>query len=175
MTLIQPPTGVDGLEANQGARTIPNNWYSGMIWDTTKDEWRDSNVSDLEDVEQLRFETQVTHDRLNFLRETLERLGPWYPQADVELVHEYLVFAHRGIRGVVLSTHADVTFDRKIAFLKKTRLGPDFSYVPDLTLTGEDALLHYAADFFSYIDANRAMVLTPDDRLVWVNPSRRRS
>ena len=94
-------TGVDGLEANQGARTIPNNWYSGMIWDTTKDEWRDSNVSDLEDVEQLRFETQVTHDRLNFLRETLERLGPWYPQADVELVHEYLVFAHRGIRGVV--------------------------------------------------------------------------
>ena len=99
--------GGAGLDANQGERTIPYDWHSGHIWDTTKLEWRTVTLADFSATEELRAEARKTHDILNNWRDNLDALRYWFPQADVELVHEYIVWTHHGVRGVVLSTHAE--------------------------------------------------------------------
>ena len=65
------------------------------------------------DVGMLKNAAQLVHDQLKVWREHLDSEA--YPHEDVVVVRDFLTYAHRGIRGVMLSTNWTVAQRVKFA------------------------------------------------------------
>ena len=96
--------GGSDIEAYSGAVAIPNNWFTGMVWDKDKDEWRKEKITDLSDLVQLKAAAQDTHDQLLAWEAGLNAIAHYYPFATVDKGHDWLNWAHHGVNRVVRSS-----------------------------------------------------------------------
>ena len=110
------------------------------------------------DASRLKAAARVLHQRLTVLAEGLDRVSTYWPAAVVSRGHDMIAYAHRGVRGVVLS--GAWTVAGKLAFMQLTGLGP-----LDVASPGE---------FFERIEESVAPFPDPaeraDPRVLWVNP-----
>ena len=128
------------------------------LWDGTTYTLPASLKPPTADEGRLKAAARVLHQRLAVLAEGLDRVSTFWPAADVSLGHDMIAYAHRGVRGVVLS--GAWTVAGKLAFMQLTGLGP-----LDVASPGEffERIEEGADDFTD--PASRA-----DPRVLWVNP-----
>ena len=92
------------------------------LWDGTTYTLPASLKPPTADEGRLKAAARVLHQRLTVLAEGLDRVSAFWPAADVSIGHNMIAYAHRGVRGVVLS--GAWTVAGKIAFMQLTGLGP---------------------------------------------------
>ena len=92
------------------------------LWDGTTYTLPASLRPQTTDAGRLKAAARVLHQRLTVLAEGLDRVSSFWPAADVALGHDMLAYAHRGVRGVVLS--GAWTVAGKIAFMQQMASGP---------------------------------------------------
>ena len=127
------------------------------LWDGTTYTLPASLKPPTADAGRLKAAARRLHQRLTVMADGLDRVSTFWPAADVSRGHDMLAYAHRGVRGVVLS--GAWTVAGKLVFMQLTGLGP-----LDVASPGE---------FFERIEegidfpdpAERA-----DPRVLWVNP-----
>ena len=128
------------------------------LWDGTTYTLPASLKPQTTDAGRLKAAARVLHQRLTVLAESLDRVSTFWPAAVVSLGHNMLAYAHRGVRGVVLS--GAWTVAGKIVFMQLMGLGP-----LDVASPGE---------FFERIEDGLAdfpdPALRADPRVLWVNP-----
>ena len=127
------------------------------MWDGTTYTLPASLRPQTTDAGRLKAAARVLHQRLTVLADGLDRVSTFWPAADVSLAHDMLAYAHRGVRGVVLS--GAWTVAGKLVFMQLTGLGP-----LDVASPGE---------FFERIEESDEFsdpALRADPRVLWVNP-----
>ena len=128
------------------------------LWDGTTYTLPASLKPPTTDAARLKAAARVLHQRMAVLAEGLDRVLAFWPAADVSLAHDMLAYAHRGVRGVVLS--GAWTVAGKIVFMQQlTGLGP-----LDVASPGE---------FFERIEEGTSFpdpATRADPRVLWVNP-----
>ena len=130
------------------------------LWDGTTYTLPASLKPPTADEGRLKAAARVLHQRLTALADGLDSVSTFWPAAVVSLGHDMIAYAHRGVRGVVLS--GAWTVAGKLVFMQLTGLGP-----LDVASPGE---------FFERIEEPRAALLIPagrlraDPRVLWVNP-----
>ena len=128
------------------------------LWDGTTYTLPASLKPQTTDAGRLKAAARVLHQRLTVLAEGLDRVSAFWPAADVSVGHDLHAYAHRGVRGVVLSPAWTVA--QKITFMEQTGLG-----AADVTNPGE---------FFERIEEGGEHFEDPaervDPRTLWANP-----
>ena len=129
------------------------------LWDGTTYTLPASLKTQTTDAGQLKTAARRLYQRLIGLTESLEGVASYWPVADVSLGHDLLAYAHRGVRGVVLS--GAWTVAQKLTFMEQMAYGP-----ADVTSPGE---------YFERIEeGNGGTFPDPaarvDRRVLWVNP-----
>ena len=127
------------------------------MWDGTTYTLSASLKAPTTDAARLKAAARVLHQRLTVLADGLDRVSTFWPAADVALGQNMIAYAHRGVRGVVLS--GAWTVAGKIVFMQLTGLGP-----LDVASPGE---------FFERIEEAGNFsdpALRADPRVLWVNP-----
>ena len=127
------------------------------LWDGTTYTLPASLKPPTTDAARLKAAARVLHQRLTVLAEGLDRVSTFWPAADVALGHNMIAYAHRGVRGVVLS--GAWTVGGKLVFMTQTGAGP-----LDVASPGE---------FFERIEEEAGFAdpaLRADPRVLWVNP-----
>ena len=129
------------------------------MWDGTTYTLPPSEQLATTDAGQLKTAARRLYQRLIGLTESLEGIASYWPVADVSLGHDLLAYAHRGVRGVVLS--GAWTVAQKLTFMEQMAYGP-----ADVTSPGE---------YFERIEeGNGGTFPNPatrvDPRVLWVNP-----
>ena len=92
------------------------------LWDGTTYTLPASLKPPTTDAGRLKAAARVLHQRLTVLAEGLDGVSTFWPAADVSLCHDVLAYAHRGVRGVVMSP--SWTTAQKIIFMEQTGIGP---------------------------------------------------
>ena len=127
------------------------------MWDGTTYTLPASLKPQTTDAGQLKTAARRLYQRLIGLTENLEGFASYWPVAHVSLGHDLVAYAHRGVRGVVLSP--SWTMDQKITFMEQMALGALDVQNP--------------AEFFERIE-QRTNLPNPaeraDPRVLWVNP-----
>ena len=127
-------------------------------WDGTTYESHEDLTAPTTDAERLMVGAFALHHQLLAWSEALENVASYWPQADVHLGHDLLAYAHRGVRGVILSD--SWTLDQKLTFMEQMAIGAS-----DVTSPGE---------FFERIeegdDVDDPSESRTDHRVLWVNP-----
>ena len=129
------------------------------LWDGTTYTLPASLKPPTADAGRLKAAARVLHQRLAVMAEGLDRVSVFWPAEVVSRGHDMLAYAHRGVRGVVLSPAWTVA--QKITFMGQTALG-----AADVTSPGE---------FFERIEeGNGGLFPAPaarvDPRTLWANP-----
>ena len=127
------------------------------LWDGTTYTLPASLKPQTTDAGRLKAAARVLHQRLAVLAEGLDRVSVFWPAADVSLGHDMLAYAHRGVRGVVLS--GAWTMAQKLTFMEMMARG-----ALDVTNPGE---------FFERIEEGTMFpdpAARADPRVLWVNP-----
>ena len=127
------------------------------LWDGTTYTLPPSLKPPTTDAARLKAAARVLHQRLTVLAEGLDRVSTYWPAADVSLCHDVLAYAHRGVRGVVMSPSWTVA--QKITFMEQMALGALDVQNP--------------AEFFERIEEGTSFpdpATRTDGRVLWVNP-----
>ena len=151
------------ITAKQGVQTIPDNYRPNKAyWDGTKllEEIPEIVVfASLPEVDQMKTATRSLHDGLVSLEGVLDTIRHWYPTHDAMVAHDMLTFAHRAIRGVMLSTHWTNT--QKLQWLAAMALGPT------------DVPASSPIQFFEVVEEARGTddaIPAPTDYFLWAKP-----
>ena len=116
------------------------------------------------DVGMLQSAAFLAHTQLLAWRVALDSVAPFYPAEDVAVGRDFLTFAHRGVRGVMLSTYWTVA--ERVKFAEEMASGA-------LDVTSP-------AQFFELIEEAReedpdadppSGIAAPTQRVVWVTPT----
>ena len=127
------------------------------LWDGTTYTLPASLKPPTTDAGRLKAAARVLHQRLTVLAEGLDGVSTYWPAADVSLCHDVLAYAHRGVRGVVMSP--SWTVGQKITFMEQMALGALDVQNP--------------AEFFERIEEGTSFpdpATRTDGRVLWVNP-----
>ena len=127
------------------------------LWDGTTYTLPASLKPPTTDAGRLKAAARVLHQRLTVLAEGLDGVSTYWPAADVSLCHDVLAYAHRGVRGVVMSPSWTVA--QKITFMEQMALGALDVQNP--------------AEFFERIEEGTSFpdpATRTDGRVLWVNP-----
>ena len=127
------------------------------LWDGTTYTLPASLKPPTADEGRLKAAARVLHQRLAALAEGLDGVSTYWPAADVALAHDMLAYAHRGVRGVVLS--GAWTVAGKLVFMQLTGLGP-------LDVASPAQFFERIEDATGFADP----ALRADPRVLWVNP-----
>ena len=127
------------------------------LWDGTTYTLPASLKPQTTDAGQLKAAARRLYQRLIGLSESLEGFASYWPVAHVSLGHDLVAYAHRGVRGVVLSP--SWTMAQKLAFMEMMARG-----ALDVANPGE---------FFERIEEGDDFpdpAALADPRVLWVNP-----
>ena len=133
------------------------------LWDGTTYTLPPSELALTTDAGQLKAAARRLYQRLIGLTESLEGFASYWPAAHVSLGHDLLAYAHRGVRGVVLSP--SWTVPEKLAFMQQMALG-----ALDVTSSGEFFERIEEGENFPDPAARAADPAVADGRVLWVNP-----
>ena len=92
------------------------------LWDGTTYTLPASLKPQTTDAGRLKAAARVLYQRLIGLSEGLAGVASYWPREDVSLGHDLMAYAHRGVRGVVMSPSWTVA--QKLTFMKQMALGP---------------------------------------------------
>ena len=159
---MTPPLDHDFILAATIEAAYTGTIYQGGTWDDTDYVPPDNILLPLDlttDVGMLKNAARIAHDQLKAWREDLDSEA--YPHEDVVVVRDFFTYAHRGIRGVMLSTAWTVA--QRVKFAEETASGT--------------ADAHTAAEFTELVEQARESatpnsdIAAPTSRVLWVNPS----
>ena len=108
----------------------------------------------------LKNAARIAHDQLKVWREDLDSES--YPHEDVVVVRDFLTYAHRGIRGVMLS--ANWTVAQRVKFAEEMASGT----ADATTAAGMTELVEQAREAAATEDQQG--IAAPTSRVIWVNP-----
>ena len=127
------------------------------LWDGTTYTLPPSEQALTTDAGRLKAAARRLYQRLIGLSEGLAGVASYWPREDVSLGHDLMAYAHRGVRGVVMSPSWTVA--QKLTFMKQMALGPS-----DVT---------NPAEYFEVIEMDEDIPppsTRTDKRVIWVNP-----
>ena len=127
------------------------------MWDGTTYTLPPSEQALTTDAGQLKAAARRLYQRLIGLTESLEGFASYWPVAHVSLGHDLVAYAHRGVRGVVLSP--SWTMAQKLTFMEMMARG-----VLDVTNPGEFFERIEEGTMFPDPAVKRLSILTPDRR-----------
>ena len=158
---MTPPTDHDFILTSTIKVVYDDTIYQGGTWDGTAYVPPDNIILPLDlatDVGMLKQAAMLAHDQLKIWREHLDSEA--YPHEDVVVVRDFLTYAHRGIRGVMLSTNWTVA--QRVKFAEEMASGTaDANTAAGLTELVEQS----RADGDTGTD-----IAAPTSRVIWVNP-----
>ena len=144
------------LTANQGSVDIPDNVSVGWVWDTTKSEWREQEVSDLSELNQRKSAARVLHDALLGWEAGVLEVRHEKPTIDVNRAFDFLCYGHWANYIVFTNVNGTWTAAQQIAWAYAMTLG-----AADITNVQEF--------FQSAHDIEEGEV--PQEACAWVNPN----
>ena len=157
---MTPPTDHDFILASTIKVVYDDTIYQGGTWDGTAYVPPDNIILPLDlatDVGMLKNAAMLAHDQLKVWREHLDSEA--YPHEDVVVVRDFLTYAHRGIRGVMLSSNWTVA--QRVKFAEESASGT--------------ADANTAAGFTELVEQARELgdgseIAPPTSRVIWVAP-----
>ena len=155
---MTPPTDHDFILASTIKVVYDDMIYQGGTWDGTAYVPPDNIILPLDlatDVGMLKNAAMLAHDQLKVWREHLDSEA--YPHEDVVVVRDFFTYKHRGIRGVMLSTHWTVA--QRVKFAEESASGTADAN----TAAGLTELVEQARE-------NEPAIVPPTSRVIWVNP-----
>ena len=142
--------------------------YSGEIWQDGK--WDGSAYTppdniivpfDLTtDMGMLQNAATLGHVQLGAWSSDLYEIAPYYPEEDVVVVHNFLTFGHRGLRGIMLSTFWSVA--ERVKAAEETASG----FTDASTIIAMLELVEQARETDSI-----PVIAAPTQRIAFVNPT----
>ena len=156
------PTGTTGVELATIAAAYDGDIIQGGTWDGTTYTAPASELPPATDVGRLQAAARMIYEALLEWSEGLADVSANYPQAWVSLGHDLLTYAHRGVRGVMMSSEWTVaqreTFATQMAAGAADVKSPHefFIAMEQSGEVGEDDI----------VDPNDR----DDKRVLWVNP-----
>ena len=156
---MTPPTDHDFILTSTIKVVYDDTIYQGGTWDGTAYVPPDNIILPLDlatDVGMLKNAAMIAHEQLKVWREHLDSEA--YPHEDVVVVRDFLTYAHRGIRGVMLSTNWTVA--QRVKFAEEMASGT----ADATTAAGLTEIIEQARE-----GAGTA-IAAPTSRVIWVAP-----
>ena len=158
---MTPPVDHDFILASTIKVVYDDTIYQGGTWDGTAYVPPDNIILPLDlatDVGMLKNAAMLAHEQLKVWREHLDSEA--YPHEDVVVVRDFLTYAHRGIRGVMLSTNWTVA--QRVKFAEEMASGT----ADATTAAGLTELVEQAREAANPTEG----IAAPTSRVIWVNP-----
>ena len=148
--------GDASLTANQGSVDIPDNVSAGWVWDTTKSEWRETELGDLSELEQRKVAARALHAALLGWEAGVLEVRHEKPTIDVNRAFDFLCYAHWANYIVFTNANDTWTAAQQTAWAYAMTLG-----AADITTVQE---------FFEQSHTIQEAAV-PQEACAWVNPN----